>query len=240
MTVGVINRDFRPSDPEIAGAVGAYRAFDDTDGEWAHGTAVASVVADTAPNATLHLAAVGPSTSPEQYRDAVDWLRASGADVVVDAGSYFRQPGDGPIAGRITVELQWAAWPTAVDYDRYLVEARESIDRVVANSKTRQDGDDAPTERIAATVKEGRYYVAVRAHNATGTHDLELYASHSLGVSTANGSLTAPGTAPRASDRWLLRRREREGVLLAARRDRPSGGRPRRARQRRGLGRGGR
>lgn len=251
VTVGVIDRDFRPSDPEIAGNVGAYRAFDDADGEWVHGTAVASVVADTAPNATLHLAAVGPSTSPAEYRDAVDWLRASGADVVVDAGSYFGQPGDGdgeiariaanastdvvfvtaagnyaqrhwngtheatgdrawvsfgedegnvlgdgPVAGRVTVELQWAEWPTAADYDLYLMEARDGDDRVVANSKTRQDEDDDPTERIDATVQEGHYYVAVRAHNATGTHDLELYASHSLAVSTANGSLTTPGTAP--------------------------------------------
>lgn len=251
VTVGVIDRDFRPSDPEIAGNVGAYRSFESADGEWVHGTAVASVVADTAPNATLHLAAVGPSTSPAEYREAVDWLRASGADVVVDAGSYFGQPGDGdgeiariaanasedvvfvtaagnyarrhwngthaatgdrewvtfgedegnvlgegPVDGRIGVELQWAEWPTGTDYDLYLMEARTGEDRVVAHSKARQDGDDDPTERIDVTVQEGRYYVAVRAHNATGTHHLELYATHPLAVSTANGSLTTPGNAP--------------------------------------------
>lgn len=95
VVVGVIDRGFRPSDPEIAANVGAYRAFDDTDDAWVHGTAVASVVADTAPDAELHLAAIGPSASPAEYAEAVSWLRASGADVIVDAGSYFGQPGDG-------------------------------------------------------------------------------------------------------------------------------------------------
>jgi subtilisin family serine protease len=251
VTVGIIDRGFRPSDPEIAGNVGAYSSFDATDDEWAHGTAVASVVVDTAPNATLHLAAVGPSTTPEEYERAVSWLRASGADVIVDAGSYFGQPGDGtgdlsriaanttddvvfvtaagnyaqrhwagshdatgddawvsmgadegnqlgngPISGRVSVGLQWNEWPTATDYDLYLMRVRPSDDMVVAASKTWQDGDDDPVERIDVTVPEGRYYVAIRAVNATGTHDLELYANHRLNVSTANGSLTTPGTAP--------------------------------------------
>jgi subtilisin family serine protease len=95
VTVGVIDSGFRVSDPEIADRVGAYRSFDDERGDWVHGTAVASVVADTAPGARLHLAAVGGSTTPAEYREAVAWLRESGADVVVDAGSYFGQPGDG-------------------------------------------------------------------------------------------------------------------------------------------------
>lgn len=95
VTVGVIDAGFRVSDPELAGHVGAHRSFDAEGSDWVHGTAVASVVADTAPGASLHLAAVGRSTTPEEYREAVGWLRASGADVIVDAGSYFGQPGDG-------------------------------------------------------------------------------------------------------------------------------------------------
>lgn len=99
VTVGVIGRAFRPSDPAIAGSVGAHRVFD-ADDDWVHGTAVASVVADTAPDATLHLAAIGPSTTPAEYRRAVEWLKASGADVIVDAGSYFgsRSSGAGDVA----------------------------------------------------------------------------------------------------------------------------------------------
>ena len=94
VTVGVIDAEFRVSDPELAGHVAAYRSFDGT-GAPGHGTAVASVVADTAPDARLHLAAVGDATSAEEYRRAVRWLRASGADIIVDAGSYFGRHGDG-------------------------------------------------------------------------------------------------------------------------------------------------
>jgi subtilisin family serine protease len=106
VTVGVIDRGFRPSNPEIAGNVVGYRVFD-SDGEWAHGTGVASVVVDTAPNATLHLAAVGPTTTPAEYRNAVRWLRESGADVIVDSGSYFGSSGDSH--GDITTVAESAA-----------------------------------------------------------------------------------------------------------------------------------
>lgn len=95
VTVGVVDSGFRLSNREIAGNVGAYRSFDAEGDAWRHGTAVASVVVDTAPAARLHLAAVGTSTTPEEYRRAVEWLQESGADVILDAGSYFGQPGDG-------------------------------------------------------------------------------------------------------------------------------------------------
>lgn len=94
VTVGVIDSDFRVSHPGIADSVGAYRSLDGDD-DWRHGTAVASVVVDTAPDARLHLAAIGDSTTPAEYRRAVQWLLDSGADVIVDAGSYYAQPGDG-------------------------------------------------------------------------------------------------------------------------------------------------
>ncbi len=94
VTVGIVDGGFQLSHPAIAGNVNAYSSFGAT-GDDDHGTAVASVVADTAPEADLHLAAIGPETSPEEYRRAVRWLRESGADVILDAGSYFDQPGDG-------------------------------------------------------------------------------------------------------------------------------------------------
>lgn len=93
VTVGVIDSGFQLDHPKIAGHVSAYRSFSEDEGNL-HGTAVAGVVADTAPDAELHLAAVGPTTSPSEYRRAVAWLRASGADVIVDAGSYFGEPGE--------------------------------------------------------------------------------------------------------------------------------------------------
>ncbi|MFB6206228.1 MAG: S8 family serine peptidase [Haloglomus sp.] len=92
VTVGIIGGGFRLSDPELAGHVAAYRSFGQPGGS-DHGTAVASVVADTAPGADLHVAAVGDMTSVTEYREAVTWLRASGADIIVDAGSYFDDGG---------------------------------------------------------------------------------------------------------------------------------------------------
>jgi len=115
VTVGIIDGDFRVSDPEVTGSVGAYRSFGEG-GDWRHGTAVASVVTDTAPNATLYLAAIGPSTTPDEYAQAVTWLRAAGADVIVDAGSYHAQPGDGSgeISGVVTEAADEVVFVTSV------------------------------------------------------------------------------------------------------------------------------
>jgi hypothetical protein len=109
VTVGIIGDGFRPGAAEVAGSVAAYRTFDDGTTGWRHGTAVASVVVDTAPDADLYLASVGASTTPEEYADAVAWLGENDVDVVLDAGSYFGQPGDGSgeiarIAARTTNE----------------------------------------------------------------------------------------------------------------------------------------
>jgi subtilisin family serine protease len=62
VTVGIIDGGFRVSDPELAGHVAAHRSFG-ASGDADHGTAVASVVADTAPDADLHVAAVGDATT---------------------------------------------------------------------------------------------------------------------------------------------------------------------------------
>jgi subtilisin family serine protease len=115
VTVGVIDSDFRIGHPAIASADTTYRSFDGT-GDWRHGTAVAGVVADTAPSADLRLAAVGASTSVEEYREAVDWLLAGGADVVVDSGSYYAQPGDGTgaLAGVASNASERAVFVTSV------------------------------------------------------------------------------------------------------------------------------
>lgn len=269
VTVGIIDAGFRVSNPEIAANVGAYRSFDAGDADRAHGTAVASVVADTAPDATLHLAAVGSTTTPEEYERAVEWLEASGADVVVDAGSYFGQAGDGtgplaqvaadasedalfvtsagnyarrhwadthdatadgrwvdfapgteanalgggePIRGRVTASLRWNdanatatnattanattgnATNASGDYDIYLFRRQFRDDRLVATSA---DGTgDARTAYLDVTVPRGQYYLAVRAGNTTGTHDLSLFVNRELARRNASGSLTAPATAP--------------------------------------------
>ncbi|RRJ33122.1 S8 family serine peptidase [Halocatena pleomorpha] len=93
VTVGIIDSDFRPSHPAVASQVRGYATID-PNGDGKHGTAVASVIADTAPNATLQLAAVGTTTTAEEYAAAVKWLQRSGADIIVDAGSYYAHPGN--------------------------------------------------------------------------------------------------------------------------------------------------
>lgn len=254
VTVGVIDAAFRVSDPEIAANVGSYRSFDAGSTDMSHGTAVASVVTDTAPDATLQLAAVGETTTADEYRRAIKWLEASGADIIVDAGSYFGQPGDGtgdiariaanasndtlvitsagnygqrhwsaphdasggpeyvpfapdaetnslaagqPMAGRVTVSLQWDGWPnTTHDYDLYLFRRQIHRDELVATSQTRQaNGGGAPAEYIDVNVPRGHYYIAIRAHNVTGTHRVTMFANRDLQYRSAAGSLTAPGTA---------------------------------------------
>lgn len=109
VTVGIIDSDFRPSHPAIASQVRGYATID-SDDDGTHGTAVASVVVDTAPNATLQLAAVGTTTTPQEYASAVEWLQRSGADIIVDAGSYYASPGDG--SGEITQIAESAASET--------------------------------------------------------------------------------------------------------------------------------
>lgn len=109
VSVGIIDSDFRPSHPAIASQVRGYATID-AEGGGTHGTAVASVVTDTAPNATLQLAAVGTATTPQEYAAAVEWLQRSGVDIIVDAGSYYASPGNG--AGEITQIAEAAAEET--------------------------------------------------------------------------------------------------------------------------------
>lgn len=57
-----------------------------------HGTAAATAVARTAPDADLYLANVGGIAG---YERAMEWLRGQGVDVVVAPVSFYGRPGDG-------------------------------------------------------------------------------------------------------------------------------------------------
>lgn len=97
--VGVIGRRFAAETGPIAGHVSGSKHFAGAgairfaDGE--HDTAVAEIVANTAPDARLYLAGVGSRPSPEEYRRAVRWLVANDVDVIVDAASYFPPSAEG-------------------------------------------------------------------------------------------------------------------------------------------------
>jgi subtilisin family serine protease len=247
VTVGIIDTDFRVSDPEIAGQVAAYRSFGGSGGNWQHGTAVASVVTDTAPDADLYLAAVGETTSPESYRAATDWLVDAGADVVLDAGSYLGQPSDGTgevaaIAEATAKETVFVAaagnygrshWHGRANLDErarvqfrpgvtanYLAEGEPLSGSVRVTARWEDVGDEGyelllyrqtagpdpvvargtgvvgrPVKHLAANVREGRYYVVVRAPDGPSGR-LDVYANHALSQRSVTGSLTAPATAP--------------------------------------------
>ncbi|GAA0221172.1 S8 family serine peptidase [Halobaculum roseum] len=60
-----------------------------------HDAAVASVVAQRAPESSLYLASVGYEPTPAEYARAVDWLVDHEVDVIVDAGSYYPRTADG-------------------------------------------------------------------------------------------------------------------------------------------------
>lgn len=60
-----------------------------------HDAAVASVVAQRAPESSLYLASVGHEPTPAEYARAVDWLVAQDVDVIVDSGSYYPRTADG-------------------------------------------------------------------------------------------------------------------------------------------------
>ncbi|WP_224269179.1 S8 family serine peptidase [Haloprofundus salinisoli] len=101
VAVGVVGSSFEPEGSSISDQVAGHRRAPDERGtgemavgpqrrvDGRHDTAVAAVVAETAPDADLYLAAVGDDPTPEEYERAIDWLVANDVTVVVDAGSYF-------------------------------------------------------------------------------------------------------------------------------------------------------
>ena len=97
--VGVIGGEFSPGESPIGDSVAASRTFADrspglsVDGT--HDTAVAEIVARTAPDSELYLASIGLDGGPAAYERALSWLREQDVDVVVDAGSYFPRTAEG-------------------------------------------------------------------------------------------------------------------------------------------------
>lgn len=93
--VGIIGSAFDPTHEAIADRVRSHRNLElgqqsvspDPD----HDTAVAEVVAETAPNAELELVSIGSQPSATVYHEAVGQLVYRDVDVILDAGSYFPQ-----------------------------------------------------------------------------------------------------------------------------------------------------
>jgi subtilisin family serine protease len=97
VTVGMIDATgFDTDHRALSGRIEATRTFATgtvrNGGRNDHGTAAASVLARTAPNASLYLAAVD---SGRDFRAAVAWLLRQDVDVIVAPVAFYGKPGDG-------------------------------------------------------------------------------------------------------------------------------------------------
>ena len=97
ITVGVLAvSGFDTSNSEISSNIQAKKSFTldgiSNFGDNQHGTAVAEIVVDTAPNADLYLANFDTGV---EYQLAVSWLERQNVDVIVMSASFFEQPHDG-------------------------------------------------------------------------------------------------------------------------------------------------
>jgi len=94
--VGVIDGEgFDLSSPEISSNIAGHESFKSLAGiedGGSHGTSVAEIVVDVAPDAELYVANFN---SDVQYANAVDWMRNQNVDVIVDSWGWFTQPDDG-------------------------------------------------------------------------------------------------------------------------------------------------
>jgi|GEM_PF-455012 len=88
VAVGVVGQGFETGSA-LEPHVGGRRQVGEPPRSAAHDTAVAEVVAETAPDAELYLAGVGRTPTPAEYAAAVEWLTDRGVDIIVDSGSYF-------------------------------------------------------------------------------------------------------------------------------------------------------
>ncbi|MFC7080739.1 S8 family serine peptidase [Halorussus caseinilyticus] len=101
VSVGVVGvTGFDPGDASLEGRVTDSRSFAAGEtirngGQNDHGTAAASLVARTAPDADLYLASFDTA---EGFRDAVAWLVDSDVDVIVAPVSFYGKVGDGSSA----------------------------------------------------------------------------------------------------------------------------------------------
>jgi subtilisin family serine protease len=177
VTVGIIDGGFRVSHPELAGHVAAYRSFGPP-GDTDHGTAVASVVADTAPDADLHVAAVGDETSATEYRAATTWLRDSGADVIVDAGSYFGHAGRAELSAVARNASNDTLFVTSAgNYaERHWRGVHEPDDRRWVTFRPGAEGNAlAGGDTFAGRVRASLQWEPTNGPNATDDYELYLF-----------------------------------------------------------------
>ncbi|MFB6255516.1 MAG: S8 family serine peptidase [Haloplanus sp.] len=201
VSVGVIGQGF-DTGSAVAPHVAAERRIGAPPRSTAHGTAVAEVVAETAPDADLYLAGVGRTPTPAEYAAAVEWLTARGVDIIVDSGSYF--PSVAADERRITAAAERAIERGVV----FVTSAGNYADRHWAGAGTAEGwvtfaNDDAANALADGERLRGRVTVRLRWRTATD-YDLYVYRRLPEGadrvVAKSAGDGTGPGLTVEAID----------------------------------------
>lgn len=171
--VGVIGTRFDRSHPALTGRVGDARRIGGVRPFAAggdHGTAIAEIVAERSPSATLYLAALGPAPTPDGYARAVEWLEGRDVDVIVDAGSYF------PRTARGLDRIERVAEQAADDGVAFVTSAGN-----YANRHWRGTTDDRGWVSFASSATRNRLGTGAISGRVTlrlyweGTTDYDLY-----------------------------------------------------------------
>jgi len=193
VSVGVIGQGFDTTgtlDPHVAGL----RQAGDAPESVTHDTAVAEVVSETAPDATLYLAGVGRAPTPAEYAAAVEWLTDRGVDVIVDSGSYF--PSVAADERRIGAAAERAAEQGVV----FVTSAGNYANRHWAGEGTTNGWvtfaeDDAANALADGGPIRGRVTVRLRWRTAAD-YDLYLYRRLPNGEDRVVAKSTADETGP--------------------------------------------
>ncbi|QPV62901.1 S8 family serine peptidase [Halosimplex litoreum] len=178
--VGVLTLGVRSDSPEYADQVAATKAFHPgglTASSASHGTAVAEIVADTAPNASLYLSAFNTQVD---YANAVSWMESKNVDVVVMSAGFYTQAdtGEGIVSQTATeAAAEGIFWANSAGNsgDSHWQGSFSSPD---GDSWHNFDGDDEVN-----TLGDGRVYSAGRSvtlylkwsERASATTDYTLY-----------------------------------------------------------------
>ncbi|MFC7027595.1 S8 family serine peptidase [Halomicroarcula sp. GCM10025324] len=158
-----------------------------------HGTATATVLARTAPDAALYLARVG---GVDSYRRAVEWLTRRDVDVIVAPVSFYGQPGDGTGPVARTVERATDDGTLVVAPAGNLADShwQGTYDRTAVDDGVLQFDAESRRNRLRGGTRVTMWLSWERAH-AGEDYTLELYRE--------NGSsprLVARSQAYRADD----------------------------------------
>ncbi|MFC7020138.1 MULTISPECIES: S8 family serine peptidase [Haloarcula] len=141
-----------------------------------HGTATATVLARTAPDADLYLTRVG---GVDSYQRAVEWLTRRDVDVIVAPVSFYGQPGDGTGPVARTVERATDAGTLVVAPAGNLADShwQGTYDRTAVDDGVLQFDGESRRNRLRGGTRVTMWLSWEQAH-ADEDYTLELYSEN--------------------------------------------------------------